>query len=223
MYTGAAMGRTRGIGISILSLVWIATTVQAQFELTRNREFALEQNPALRELARLTGTNITIVLDGQGGTAVVSENVFVTFDCGAWLRRFPGGSVGWFVTELDTITGEQGERRAIFDPFDPSVQLTSLRQSLSGMFNEILDVEGTVIAPGAESTTSAIYECQVCVGRDTPFEDCHSASVEVWGLGQPPNLDSAEPNEGTRAVFIIFFYVKRNHTPRRQVHTLTPV
>ncbi len=193
------MGRTRGIGLSILSLVWIAVSVQAQFELLRNREFALEQNPALRELARLTGTNITIILDGQGGTAIVSENVFVTFDCGPWLRRFPGGSVGWFITELDTITGDVLSRRAIFDPLDPTVQLTSLRQSLSGMFNEILDIEGTVIAPGAELPTSAIYECQVCVARGTPFQDCHNATVELWGLGQPPNLDSVEPNAGTRA------------------------
>ena len=163
------------------------------------------QNPDLQEfvLAR-TGErviiNITIdnklIYDITGGqsTAILQEGVNAVIDCFPFMRRFPGGQISWFSRRIDqfgnSITADSELSLPPPDQYNRRIRV-------EGEFNRYLNITRTNIVPAAEDPDSGVYTCQVCFAQGTSCEVCHNASILLYLLGAPPNLDCGEPNAGS--------------------------
>lgn len=163
-------------------------SVYRQLSARELREISLRQNPDLLELAARTGESVTVIIGAAMQGAVVQENVNTVLDCGPWLSNFPGGTVQWYLyqyEDLDHITlGDRSsqDREALNTALSP-------RARILGEFNEIYNITRALIAMDAEDSSRGIYECEVCIARATPFEECHSANTTVATVGRPPIID----------------------------------
>ena len=163
----------------------IPVSVYRQLSARDLREISLRQNPELLELAARTGESVTVIIGAAEQGAIVQENVNTVLDCGPWLSNFPGGTVEWYFyqyNELDHITvGDRNrqDRMALNSGDSP-------RARILGDFNEIYNITRALISMDAEDSSRGIYECEVCIARGTPFEECHSANTTVATAGRPP-------------------------------------
>ena len=76
----------------------------------------------------------------------------------------------------------------------PDPIFTDTTQTIGGRFDEWLNITATILVQGAESPSSGIYTCEVCLFRGTPFEECHLANTTLQVLGGPPILVDTEDN-----------------------------
>ena len=97
----------------------------------------------------------------------------VILDCLPFLRRYPGGSIQWYVN-----TRDQDQILAGY------VLATSADQNITGDFNHLLNIESTKLADAAESGTSGLYTCEVCIGRGSSRESCSNGTADVFVLGE---------------------------------------
>lgn len=91
--------------VLLLLLGLAVTTVVGQYRpISGLEERALElgQNPALLEIAAMTGEMVVVFIDGPSVTTIVQEGVNFAMSCLPWLQRFPGGSIAWSRLLLDT-------------------------------------------------------------------------------------------------------------------------
>lgn len=184
------------LGISLLSFLLLACvlnfasaqpldiSVYRQLTAQDLRERELRQDPSLLELAARTGERVTVIIGSATQGAIVQENVNTVLDCGPWLSNFPGGTVEWYLyayNELDHLTLRMRSRQ------DPAALTSNAR--ILGEFNEIYNITRALISMDAQDSSRGVYECEVCVARGTPFEDCHSANTTVATAGRPPIID----------------------------------
>ena len=176
---------------SVLNLASGQTLPESVFKVltaAELREINLRQNPGLLEFAARTGETVRVEITASSQGAIVQEAVTTILDCGPWLRNFPGGSVRWFryrYLDLDHINLALPVEQV------PEVinSFTNQRANITGAFNEIYTIIRGLIAVDAEDASRGVYECQVCIGRDTEFEICHSANTTVANAGRPPIID----------------------------------
>ena len=57
---------------------------------------------------------------------------------------------------------------------------------MGGLHNQWLNISEIGVVGGAEDFDSKIFMCEVCVGRDTPFQECHTANYTNRVIGAPP-------------------------------------
>lgn len=78
----------------------------------------------------------------------------------------------------------------------PEVEVNpgDMRLVVGGQFNEWLNITRTLVSDSAETVDNAIYMCEVCIARGTPFEECHTANVTLFIIGGPPIIDKAPNN-----------------------------
>jgi hypothetical protein len=69
------------------------------------REFEQLSARERLDFALLFPATEILEITGASQAATVQESVALNIDCLPWLRRFPGGSIRWFQTQLD----ESGE------------------------------------------------------------------------------------------------------------------
>ncbi len=81
------------------------------------------------------------------------------------------------------------------DFLNPVIAATDPLIDIGGDYNEWLNITRTLIAVGAASTSNGLYVCEVCLFRDTAFEECHLANTSLQVIGGPPILEIA-PNNG---------------------------
>ena len=162
-------------------------SVYRQLTAAELRERDLRQNPNLLDLAARTGESVTVIIGAAEQGAIVQESVNTVLDCGPWLSNFPGGTVRWYrylfidMNFDNTIPGD----RTFQDPDEINDQ-DPLRMFITGAYDEIYNITRVLIAAVARDSSRGIYECEVCVARGTPFEDCHSANTTVAVAGRPP-------------------------------------
>ena len=163
----------------------LPVSVYRQLSARELREINLRQNPGLLEIAARTGESVTVIFGAASQGAVVQENVNIVLDCGPWLSNFSEGTVEWYFyqyNELDHITlGDRNrqDRMALNSADSPCARIL-------GDFNEIYNITRALISIDAEDSSRGIYECEVCIGRGTPFEECHIANTTVATVGRPP-------------------------------------
>jgi hypothetical protein len=170
------------------------------------RDINLRQNPELLEFAARTGETVRVDITTASQGAIVQEAVTTILDCGPWLRNFPGGSVRWFryrYRDLDHTELDSGIEQL------PEVinEFTNQRANITGDFNEIYTIIRGLISVDAEDASRGVYECQVCIGRGTEFEICHSANTTVANVGRPPIIDvgvGREPLEGSNDLLLTY-------------------
>ena len=57
---------------------------------------------------------------------------------------------------------------------------------VGGEFNRWLNITRVEVVGGAEDPDSKLFMCEVCVGRYTPFEICHTSNYTNRVIGAPP-------------------------------------
>ena len=57
---------------------------------------------------------------------------------------------------------------------------------MGGLQNQWLNISEIKVVRGAEDPDSKIFQCEVCVDRDTPFQVCHTANYTNIVIGAPP-------------------------------------
>ena len=143
-------------------------------------------------LAR-TGERVIINITEGQSTAILQEGVNAVIDCFPFMRRFPGGQISWFSRRIDqfgnSITADSELSLPPPDQYNRRIRV-------EGEFNRYLNITRTNIVPAAEDPDSGVYTCQVCFAQGTSCEVCHNASILLYLLGAPPNLDCGEPNAG---------------------------
>ena len=77
----------------------------------------------------------------------------------------------------------------------PEAQLPTARRIVGGEFNRFLNITRTLISQGAEDPDFGRYICSTCIAIGTPQEQCHNATVVLFLVGSPPQLDTT-PNTG---------------------------
>lgn len=76
-------------------------------------------------------------------------------------------------------------------PPTPVGELETSATAVGGEFNRWYNITMASGVDGAEDSTFGDYICMVCIDRDTPFEECHNATMQLYVLGDPPDLDNA--------------------------------
>ena len=148
------------------------------------RDQELGQNPELQDIVARTGEKVIINITGADSLAVVQEGVNALLDCFPYLSMFPGGQVTWFLQRIDEFGNPIGVQTQLFPPLGSIV--------VEGQNNRYLNITRTNIVAIAEYPHSRIYTCRVCSNQG----GCHNASTTLYLLGEPPNIDCGEPNEG---------------------------
>ena len=151
----------------------------------RNR--SLRQSPELLEFAARTGETVTVNITDPIQGAIVQENVKIILDCGPWFKSVSGqnlseGIVSWFKYRFEDLDHQ------ILSSGTPLIYLNPFRAPITGEYDEIFTIAGTVILQGAADPSRGIYECRVCVGEELS-RVCHSANTTVAVAGRPPILD----------------------------------
>ena len=75
---------------------------------------------------------------------------------------------------------------------NPSPPDSMERIRVGGPFNRWLNISRVELVGGAEDPDSKIFECEVCVGRDTPFEVCHIANYTNIVVGSAPRINQTD-------------------------------
>ena len=70
------------------------------------------------------------------------------------------------------------------DTADPATEI----QIIGGEFDRWLNITGVEIAQGARDPDRAIFRCEVCIGRGTPFESCYAANYTNLVIGSAPMI-----------------------------------
>ena len=89
---------------------------------------------------------------------------------------------------------------ATFSPLsrtDPDDVMSLLR--VGGELDRWLNITGIVIAQGARDPDRAIFRCEVCIARGTPFESCYAANYTNLVVGAPPRFSSQPSKSQWRA------------------------
>ena len=166
-----------------------------------NRIFQLGQRSELLQFARMFRETVCINLTMPvENPETFREGSNYKINCLPWLVNFPGGSITWYRSVINAATGARGPTRQI-NPESPPASV-----EVRGPFNSELFVTSTIVSPAQELTTSGIYTCEVCVGRNdtTPEElrdegQCHNASVVTFNIGSPPVVNDTTPDDSKLA------------------------
>ena len=59
---------------------------------------------------------------------------------------------------------------------------------MGGEFNRWLNITRVQVVGGAENPDSKIFQCEVCIARGTPSEECHTANYTNRVTGSPPMI-----------------------------------
>ena len=59
---------------------------------------------------------------------------------------------------------------------------------MGGEFNRWLNITRVQVVGGAEDPDSKIFQCEVCIARGTPSEECHTANYTNYITGSPPMI-----------------------------------
>ena len=174
----------------------IGGTVAVEYE---RRIFELRQRPDLLEFARMFRETVCINLTMPvENPETFREGSNYKINCLPWLMNFPGGSITWWQAQINATSGVLLPRSAINPDFPPG------NVEVRGPFNSQLFITSTIVAPAQELTTSAIYTCEVCIGRgkgDLTTQElrdegrCHNASVVTFNIGAPPVVDDTTPDD----------------------------
>ena len=89
------------------------------------------------------------------------------------------------------------------NPGDPSI-------IVGGPFNRWLNITRTIISASALTADTAIYMCEVCIARGTPFEECHTANVTLYIIGGPPFIDKAPNNSELSLCVYVHHVINQN-------------
>ena len=186
------MEKSRNSVVAAILLLAAVSAYATNFEVVRGRQLELAQDPELRAIAAAYNEMVNITITGRGETAIVSEQTNVVMNCLPFLQQFPGGSIAWYLQPVDILTGvPTGQTSELI----PGFEGTNL--DITGEFNDVLEILGVLINPDAEDPTSGNYICEVCIARDFPaLEECHNATVTVFGIGAPPLLNSTTSDAG---------------------------
>ena len=78
------------------------------------------------------------------------------------------------------------------DGFDPPQRII-----VGGDSNRWLNITRVELIGGAEDPDSKIFMCEVCLNRDNPNEECHTANYTSWIIGAPPviNINGTSPSK----------------------------
>ena len=182
-------------GCLILACALSAVTAQPleesvfrQLTAAELREIELRQNPALLDVAARTGEMVFISIIGPSQGGVVQDGVNVVMDCLPWLSNFPGGTIQWYRYRYLDLDHTLLDIRVLQNKADLEADVNSLGK-ISGEFDRFYNITPVRMLV-AEDPHRGVYECEVCVARDTPFEVCHSANVTLAIAGRPPLLNS---------------------------------
>ena len=194
------------VALVMLAAVKLATAQQPPFPATggtveveyANRIFQLGQRPELLEFARMFRETVCINLTMPvENPETFREGSNYKINCLPWLMNFPGGSITWYQSLINATTGVRGTT-SVINPESPPASVV-----VRGPFNSELFITSTIVSPAQELTTSAIYTCEVCIGRGksrTLLElredgQCHNASVVTFNIGSPPVVDDTVPED----------------------------
>ena len=168
--------------------------VEVEYE---NRVMMLGQNPDLLEFAREFKETVLINLTMPiNNPEIFREGSNYAINCRPWLMNFTGGSIQWYQSLIDPITGVRMAADAI--------NVTSPPPSIEVSNSEIL-ITSTLVAPIQRQGTAAIYTCEVCINREGNLTvdevcadvQCHNASVVTFNIGSPPIIDDTTPDDST--------------------------
>ena len=79
---------------------------------------------------------------------------------------------------------------------------------MGGEFNRWLNISRIDLVGGAEDPDSKIFECEVCIARGTPFEQCHTANYTNQVIGGPPVITVNGEYLGITVIHISFVHKK---------------
>ena len=147
-------------------------SVFKQLTAAELREVDLRQNPSLLDLAARTGESVVINITESSQGAIVQDGVNVLMDCYPWLSNFPGGTIRWYLYRyLD---------------WDHTMLDMRVPQTNGGEYDRYYNITPVRM----RGNHRGVYECEVCVARDTSGEDCKIANVTLAVAGRPPLLNS---------------------------------
>ena len=152
------------------------------------RNINLRQNPELLEFAARTGETVRVEITAASQGAIVQEDVTTILDCTPWLKNFPGGTVLWYKYRYADLDHTDLGVRQLQLP-DMLNMATLQRSTITGEYDEIYTIIRGLISVDAEDSSRGVYECEVCIGRGTDFQMCHSANTTVANVGRPPIID----------------------------------
>ena len=75
-------------------------------------------------------------------------------------------------------------------PENPTPPGMVARIMVGGEFNRWLNISRIEVVGGAEDPDSKIFQCQVCIARGTPFEQCHTANYTNLVTGGNPVVNT---------------------------------
>lgn len=135
-----------------------------------------------------TGEKVMIETLSETQTAFVQHGVNVVIDCAPLLGNAGkpvGGPFQWTRTEL--VTTESGLVTKS-GPHEIKAKSSSHR-IVGGEFDRFLTFSNTNIFQGRRDPDNGIYTCEACDSNR-----CFSASVVLYLIGAPPQLESAQDN-----------------------------
>jgi len=182
-------------GCLILACALSAVTAQPleesvfkQLTAAELREIELRQNPDLLNFAARSGEMVFINITEPSQGGIVQDGVNVVMDCFPWLSNFPGGTIQWYRYRYLDVD------HTILDGRIPQIkEFLNVPQSLrriGGILDRYYHITRVSIQRAAEDPHAGVYECEVCVARNTACEDCHSANVTLAVAGRSPLLNS---------------------------------
>ena len=75
-------------------------------------------------------------------------------------------------------------------PENPTPPGTVARITVGGEFNRWLNITRVELVGVAEDPDSKIFQCEVCIARGTPFQQCHTANYTNRVIGGPPRINA---------------------------------
>ena len=88
-------------------------------------------------------------------------------------------------------------------PENPTPPGTVARITVGGDFNRWLNISQIELVGAAEDPDSKIFQCEVCIARGTPFEQCHIANYTNRVIGGPPVINTTGSKNLNLIIIII--------------------
>ena len=175
--------------LSVATAQPLPESVFKQLSAEELRVLDLAQNPKLLELAARSGERVVVNITGPSQGLVVQHGVNVILNCLPWRTvKFPNGSIQWYFSKYDGVDHTSLGSRMPQNRSD--VLITNPIRNISGEFDELYNITRTRIQRHAADPGRGIYECEVCIQRGTPSEQCHSANTSLIIAGRKPLLNS---------------------------------
>ena len=75
---------------------------------------------------------------------------------------------------------------------NPTPPGSNNRIQVGGPLNRWLNITEVEVIGGAEDPDSRIFQCEVCIGRGTPFQMCHTANYTNQVVGSAPRINETD-------------------------------